>query len=215
MVICYRIYLMYHRDNRLLIFMLVFLVLVAAAASVILGILVKNGHSIISPFPGINFCYADSGGANRIFWTIFLPSVFFESFTFSCALWRTYWQIREFNDLKRRSTENGESALGKSLGQRLIEAMFRDFLLYFFCMLASLLANCLVLYFTIVNRSGFGEISLGPSFSVMSIICTHILLHSHENIEEIYHPEVNMTTLPSVQFAQREELTVSIRGTHN
>jgi len=164
---------------------------------------------VVSPFPSITYCYIDSGGSDRIFWMIYLPSLFFESFTFSCALWQTYRQIREFKGLKGRSAENGEDgSSGKTLGHQLIEAMFRDSLLYFFCMLMFLLANCLVLRFEVANQSGFAEISLGPSLSVTSIICTHILLHSRESIEEIYHPEVNMSTLPSMQFARRDELTV-------
>jgi len=214
LVICYRLYLIFHRDKRLLICMSTILLLTTAAQSGILGVIIKDSQSLVSPIPGINVCYADSGKATSIYWTIFLPNVFFESTAFTCALWRTYRQIKEFKDI-RRSAENVENELGKSLGQRLIEAMFRDSLLYFFCVLILLLADCLVLRFTIDNQAtaGFGEIVTTLSLSTMSIICTHILFHSCENIGEIFHPEANVSTLPSVQFAGRGEVTLSDRET--
>jgi len=209
LVICYRLFLIYNRDIRILVRMFLVLVLIAAPGTAILGIVIKEGHSVVSPIPGISFCYADSGRADKIFWIMFIPSVFFESIAFACALWQTYRHIREFK-CTRQLTGNAEDETYKSLGQQMIEAMFRDSLLYFFFMLIFLLANCIVIRFTIPNHSGFGQISLGPSFSVMSILGTRILLHPRESIEEIYHPEALMSTVPSMQFAKVDESTVSI-----
>jgi len=168
----------------------------------IVGIVIKGGHGIVSPIPRITFCYAASTQADTL-WALYLPDIVFETIAFSFALWQTYRHIKAIK-LPSRDPNTEEMGSEKPLGQQLIEIMFQDSLLYIVCILVLFMANCLLFKFE-PDGSGLGQILQGPTQSLLSILGAHMLLHTREVVEKIYHPEFKMSTLKPIQFVEGQE----------
>jgi len=199
-ILCHRLNALYQQDKRIKFGMLTLLFATTAASVGIIGNVIQNSEVVSPGIPDTIVCYAVSSKGGLL-WALWIPDVVFETTAFACASRKTYEHVKEMRRLSCR----------KPLGQRLVEAMYQDSLLYFICIFILFMGNCLIFKLG-SGASGIGQILQGPTQAILSIIGSRMLLHTRE-IADKFPREMNTPgNTGGGEHVEEYELT-SIHGT--
>ncbi|KZW03291.1 hypothetical protein EXIGLDRAFT_725743 [Exidia glandulosa HHB12029] len=161
-IIIFRIYGLWGSRRDIIVPLIPFFILCAAASYGVMGWSVARIHVTSQPAQGVKMC-ANTNNAPILF-AVWIPVLAFDGVAFVLA---TYKAVRQM----RSELESG------GLGHDLTRIMLRDNLLYFGFVLASYISNAMLWRF---GKISLREVIYGPSIAIVSILGSRMLLHLRE-----------------------------------
>ncbi|KAH7919933.1 hypothetical protein BV22DRAFT_1040436 [Leucogyrophana mollusca] len=187
-----RVYALYNRSNRVLIFMI--LCYIAEIASMTVFIAQYNANIVVMDevFPGVGLCTANFVPSSLVdFW---YPAMLFEGMLCALALWAGITHIRELQSL------GGEGTIQAFRPGRVIEVFVRDSVFYFFC--ASVISSVGVAMWQTLGETWF-EIPEGFTFVSEVIMGCRLVLRMRESYYRPLGASMGSEDIPisNIEFA--------------
>jgi len=187
-VLTLRLYALYGKSKRILAGLIVFLLFTTLTSSVVVTLEFGTNHGAVLGTPNFPICFAQiKGNKTRSFlWAYWIPIALFEIVAFFLALYKTRQHIQDTRPLVQNSVIDTGRVGGKTLGQQLVEALFRDSLFYFALMSILVLIGAFLNHFG--NETfGVATIAPGPILSLLSIMGSRLLLSTHSVVSTVFH----------------------------
>jgi len=161
-----RIYAMYGRSKKILTLLVACFIPSITATIVIVGILFSSETVTATPFPGSSLHFCAITSAASIFYAILIPILIFETLLFSLALFKGYQSWKS------------ECPTGWS-GQRALNILIRDSILYFFVVFATYMTNMFIWAF---GQAKLADVPIGFMVAMSTVMTQRLLL----NIRQTY-----------------------------
>ncbi|KZS96447.1 hypothetical protein SISNIDRAFT_547850 [Sistotremastrum niveocremeum HHB9708] len=186
MVLTYRIYAIYERDRRVLMFLSFLLLCTSTAATATVIKQAKVSYGTNQPVPGIYLC--DVTSRLNFLWAYWIPILIFETVVFGFMAYKALSKWKKLKILRHDQNP--------TVGAKLIGILFYDSFTYYICVLV--LFTMMTFVFRYASESVI-DIMTGPVFAIISILANRMLLNLPTTYDAATHESDNLTPLPNVK----------------